>query len=78
MSWLLVRYGYQELVRRDMGGGEMQIFVPRWNLNCRWMRVTKESWGLNAGAAGPGWRGDVNLCTLLEEFAPWTEFTQVF
>ena len=39
-----------------MGEGEMRIFVPRWNLDGAWMEVTQESWDLNAGDAGPGWR----------------------
>ena len=49
-----------------MGEGEMWIFIPGWNLNGTWKRVTQESWRLNAGDAGPGWRWDANLCILME------------
>ena len=49
-----------------MGEGEMWIFVPGWNLNGTWKGVTQESWRLNAGDAGPGWRWDANLCILIE------------
>ena len=31
MSWIVVRYEYWVLTRRDMGEGETRIFVPRWN-----------------------------------------------
>ena len=48
------------------GEGEMRIFVLRWNLNGTQKGVTQESWGLNAGDSGPGWRWDANLCTLME------------
>ena len=30
------------------------------------MGVTKESWGLNAGDTGSGWKWDANLCSLME------------
>ena len=44
----------------------MRIFVLGWNLNGTWKGVNQESWGLNAGDPGPGWRWDANLCTLME------------
>ena len=49
-----------------MGDGEMWMLVPRWNLNGTWKGVTQESWWLNAGDTGPGWRWDANICTLME------------
>ena len=30
------------------------------------MGVTKETWGLNAGDTGSGWKWDANLCSLME------------
>ena len=66
VTWIVVRCEYRDLHGRGKGEGEMRIFVLRWNLNGTQKGVTQESWGLNAGDTGPGWRWYANLCTLME------------
>ena len=38
-------------------------YLVIWCLDGAWMEVTQESWDLNAGDAGSGWRWDTNLGT---------------
>ena len=63
VTWIVVGCEYRDLDGRNKGESEMLIFVPRWNLDGAWMEVTQESWDLNAGDAGSGWRWDTDLET---------------